>query len=70
MQTVNDESINKLAFPIYFKHLYDPPSLATLSQVETDQIDFDQIIIHACDKVIDIISGLQIFNLFIRNFVF
>ena len=60
---LNDQLINKLAFPVYFKHWRDLESLVTPSQVEIDQIDHKQIIIETYDKVVDLLRSLQILNL-------
>ena len=66
---LNDESINKIAFPIYFKHRHDLQSLVIPSQAEIDQIDLEQITIEAYDKVVDMLSSLQILNLLKDNSV-
>ena len=66
---LSDQSANKLAFPVYFKHRHDLQSLVTPSQAEIDQVDPEQIIIEAYDKVVDILSGLQILNVLKDNSV-
>ena len=58
----NDEAVNKLAFPVHYKHRNDRQSSRIESQTEIDQIDIEQIITEAYNKAVDILEGLEILN--------
>ena len=55
----NDESVNKLIFPVHYKHRNDRQTSRIESQSEIDQIDIEQIIIEAYKKAVDILDGLE-----------
>lgn len=58
----NDEAVNKLAFPVHYKHRNDRQSSRIESQSEIDQIDIEQIITEAYNEAVDILEGLEILN--------
>ncbi|CAF4879919.1 unnamed protein product, partial [Rotaria sp. Silwood1] len=56
---LHDPSVDKLIFPVHYKHQNDRHSLSTQCQNEIDQLDVEQVIANAYDEAVDIFDDLE-----------
>ncbi|CAF1168333.1 unnamed protein product [Rotaria sp. Silwood1] len=66
---LHNGSVDKLVFPIHYKHRIERQSSFTHSQREIDEIDIEQVIVDAYHQAIDMLEGLDILNLLEKNHV-
>ncbi|CAF1561868.1 unnamed protein product, partial [Rotaria sp. Silwood1] len=56
-------SVDKLVFPVHYKHRVERQSSFTHSQLEIDEIDIERVITDAYHHAVDMLEGLDILNL-------
>ncbi|CAF3713812.1 unnamed protein product [Rotaria socialis] len=60
---LHNGSVDKLVFPVHYKHRIERHSSFTHSQLEIDEIDIEQVITDAYHHAADMLEGLDILNL-------
>ncbi|CAF3181466.1 unnamed protein product, partial [Rotaria socialis] len=59
---LHNGSVDKLVFPVHYKHRIERQSSFTHSQIEIDEIDMEQVITDAYHHVVDILEDDQVFE--------
>ncbi|CAF1578602.1 unnamed protein product [Rotaria magnacalcarata] len=67
---LHNGSVDKLVFPVHYKHRVERQSSFTRSQLEIDEIDIEQVITDAYHHAVDMVEGLDILNLLEKKHVF
>ncbi|CAF1387704.1 unnamed protein product, partial [Rotaria sp. Silwood1] len=62
-------SVDKLVFPVHYKHRVERQSSFTHSQLEIDEIDIERVITDAYHHAVDMLEGLDILNLLEKKHV-
>ncbi|CAM4810979.1 unnamed protein product [Rotaria magnacalcarata] len=62
-------SVDKLVFPVHYKHRIERQSSFTHSQLEIDEIDIEPVITNAYHHAVDMLEGLDILNLLAEKHV-
>ncbi|CAF1996332.1 unnamed protein product [Rotaria magnacalcarata] len=62
-------SVDKLVFPVHYKHRIERLSSFTHSQLEIDEIDIEPVITNAYHHAVDMLEGLDILNLLAEKHV-
>ncbi|CAF1526358.1 unnamed protein product [Rotaria sordida] len=60
---LHDSSVDKLIFPLHYKHRNERQSLSTQCQNEIDQLDVEQVIADTHDEAVDIFDDLEVLDL-------
>ncbi|CAF4104475.1 unnamed protein product [Rotaria sp. Silwood2] len=66
---LHNGSVDKLVFPVHYKHRVERQSSFTHSQLEIDEIDIERVITDAYHHAVDMLEGLDILNLLEKKHV-